>query len=93
MSQQLHMDVPRMEKVARGFHDLSGLVKKIDGQIDFQIELLKKVAFLGRVGTAAVVRYLEGLQPKVQRLSELLGVYGERLDNEIQQWKNMQQSG
>jgi len=67
MAEEVYMDIPQVEKMAKGFGTFSDILKGVVKALEVAINLLRASAFVGLVGGAAVERYLSMVKPRVQK--------------------------
>jgi uncharacterized protein YukE len=66
---EVSMDYDAVQKMSSGFSDASDVLQGVSKALETAIAILKATAFLGLIGNFAMVHYLEGIKPNVDRLS------------------------
>ena len=66
---RVYMDVPAVRDLAKGFHTISEVLTAVGKALDALSNVLKAVAFMGLVGTAAVARFIDGIKPDIDRMA------------------------
>ena len=65
MADEIFMDVPAVKEIANKFGGVGDQLKTTSNAIQAAILMLKASAFVGLVGSQAVVAYLENLKPQI----------------------------
>lgn len=73
------MDIPEVEKISQDFEQLSEVLNDIAQVMETVSDTLKSTAFIGYVGGAVVISWLERIRPVVENLS----TYCEEIHNDV----------
>ena len=64
------MEIPAVMSMSERFNQIGGVLKDINNALEVCMTILQTTAFIGLVGGTAVARYLETLQPVIEKFSE-----------------------
>lgn len=73
MADEIFMDVPAVKKMADKFGDMEDKLKQTSKTLQAAIQMLRASAFVGLVGNAAALSYLEQLKPQIDKYAEKCG--------------------
>jgi uncharacterized protein YukE len=79
MAEEIFMDVPAVQNMARRFDQMNQVLTAANRAIQAAITVLKTTAFVGLVGGYAVAQYMEQIQPRIQETAEKCGELGQDL--------------
>ncbi len=75
----VYMDIPEVEKISQNFEQLSEVLNGIADVMEAVSNTLKSTAFIGYVGGAVVIYWLDTIRPVVENLS----TYCEEVHNDV----------
>lgn len=67
---QVMMEVPAVRKMAERFGQISEVLNNVAKMLDMLLNLLKSTAFIGEVGGAAVIQFLEVVKPQIEKMAQ-----------------------
>jgi hypothetical protein len=73
MSEEVYMDVPAVQGIARNFGRMEDVLRATSRSMEAAIATLKTTAFVGLVGGYAVAVFLEQIKPVVDQYSAKCG--------------------
>jgi uncharacterized protein YukE len=65
MTDEIFMDVPAVKKMAGKFGDMEDKLRQTSKTLQAAIQMLRATAFIGLIGNAAALKYLEQLKPQI----------------------------
>jgi len=87
------MDPDKVRQLAATLERISSLLRVISKVLEAQMRVLQTTAFIGMVGGAAVARYLEIIQPAVEKLSKRMAKLSEDANKSALDWERATQGG
>lgn len=93
MAEEVYMDIPQVEKMAKAFGTFSEILKGVVKALEVAINLLRASAFVGLVGGAAVERYLSLVKPRVQKMAKKMNELQGDLNGAILHYRTGDESG
>jgi len=91
--QQRHMEPDRVRAMANTMEDVSAILRIVSTVLEAQIRILEMTAFIGNVGGAVVARYLERIQPAIEKLSKDMAKLAEDANKSAADWERATQTG
>lgn len=67
---EVYMDIPAVRGVAKTLHTVSETLKAVLKALDMLVNVLKATAFIGLVGGAAVIQFIEATKPMIEKVAE-----------------------
>lgn len=68
--QDVYMKPPEVRKLAKKFGEISSLMKKVSKILGHLVNVLKATAFIGFVGGAAVIQFIERVKPRIDQVAQ-----------------------
>ncbi len=84
----VYMDIPEVERISQNFEQLSETLQAIAQVMEQVSNVLKATAFIGYVGGAVVIHWLDNIRPVVERLSEYCEEIHTDVDIAVQNYIN-----
>lgn len=69
MADEVFMDIPAVQRMADNFGNFAGVLKSVSKTLESANNMLKSPAFIGRVGGAALEKYIRSIKPKIDKLA------------------------
>jgi hypothetical protein len=83
MAQEVYMNVPAVQKMANNFGTFGDILRSVSKGLHFAINALKMTAFVGAFGNFAVARWLERIQPRIDKMATKMFELKEDLNGAI----------
>ena len=84
MADEVYMDVPAVRDMAKGFGTIGDVLDAVAKVLEGLATLLKATAFIGLVGGAIVLQFIELIKPHIEEMAEkcqeLMGDLGAAVD-------------
>jgi hypothetical protein len=93
MSDQRHLDPIQVKAMGERYYKMAQTLKRISANLDAQMRVLETSAFKDLVGQAAVARYINSTQPRIDALAMLCGVLAEDAIKSAEDWERAQLAG
>lgn len=68
---EISMEVPAVQKLSTDFKKFSDLLNLINKALEVLANILKTTAFIGLVGGAAVLHFIETIKPQIKSMADL----------------------
>jgi flavoprotein len=85
---EVYMNIPEVERISQGFESAAEVLGEISQVMQRVSDVLKATAFIGAVGGAAVIYWLDTIQPVVQQLSDYCEEVHSDIDIAVQNFIN-----
>jgi hypothetical protein len=69
MAQEVSMDIPVVEAMAKSFSTFGGVLQQVSKGLEVAIQIIRATAFVGLVGGAVVERFLSLIKPNVDKMA------------------------
>ena len=80
MSDPTYMNIPEVERISQGFKQASEVLHDVAQVMEQVAKVCESTAFIGAVGVAIVIYWLDSMRPTIERLS----VYCEEVSQDIE---------
>ena len=67
---EVYMDVPAVRNMAKAFGTIADVLKTVAKVLEVLVNTLKATAFIGLVGGAAVISFIEMIKPHIEQMAE-----------------------
>jgi len=67
---EVYMDIPAVEQMANRFGDIGELLDGVSKALEVIANMLKAAAFIGAVGAAFLLMYVEQVKPQIKQLAD-----------------------
>jgi hypothetical protein len=84
----VYMDIPEVERISQGFEQAADILNAVAQTMEAIANVLKATAFIGAVGGAVVIYWLDTIRPVVERLSAYCEEIHTDIDIAIQNYTN-----
>jgi hypothetical protein len=91
--QQRHMEPDRVRSMANTMEDVSAILRIVSTVLEAQIRILEMTAFIGNIGGAVIARYLDRIQPAIEKLSKDMAKLAEDANKSAADWERATQAG
>lgn len=70
MADEVYMDIPAVRDMAKGFGTIGEVLDAVAKVLEGLATLLKATAFIGLVGGAIVLQFIEMIKPHIEQMAE-----------------------
>lgn len=84
----VYMDIPEVERISQGFEQAAEVLGDVAQTMEAISNVLKATAFIGAVGGAVVIYWLDTIRPTVERLAAYCEEISSDIDIAIQNYEN-----
>jgi hypothetical protein len=88
MSQEVYMNVPAVQGIARNFGQMEQVLRAASRSMEVAITTLKTTAFVGLVGGYAVAHFLEQIKPTLDQYAAKCDEMNNDLNASITAYQN-----
>lgn len=82
------MEPDKVRKMAAFLQQTASILRVVSTVLEAQMRILDATAFIGNVGGAAVARYIEVIQPAIEKLSKDLTDRSEEAIKSAKDWED-----
>jgi len=93
MGDEISMDVPAVQDLSRKFNNFSNLLNAINKMLETLATILKTTAFIGLVGGAAVLQFIETIKPQIKEMAEFCAELSRDLKTTVDAFQNGDMKG
>jgi uncharacterized protein YukE len=80
---EVYMDIPAVRNMAKRFDNISDVLNNVSRTLQALITILRTTAFIGAVGGAAVLQFMEMIKPHVDRMARKCAELSKDLDASV----------
>ncbi len=67
---QVYMDIPVVRDMAKKFDEINEVLNMVAKVLEALLNMLKATAFIGAVGGAVVIHFIEMIKPHIEQMAE-----------------------
>jgi len=90
---EISMDVPAIQDLSKKFNSFSILLNAINKALEALANLLKVTAFIGLVGGAALLQFIETIKPQIKKMADMCAELSRDLKSSAEAFQNGDMKG